>query len=102
MKVDVRIIAATNKDLLQSVKDGSFREDLFYRLSVVPIKMPPLRERKSDIPILTKYFLDKYNKKRAKNIKGISEAAMHALVEYDWPGNVRELENAIETCGSFN
>ncbi|MBN1972919.1 MAG: sigma-54-dependent Fis family transcriptional regulator [Sedimentisphaerales bacterium] len=96
VKVDVRIIAATNKDLVQSVKDGTFREDLFYRLSVVPITIPPLRERKGDIPLLTKHFLEKYNKKRGKNIKGISDEAMHALVEYDWPGNVRELENAIE------
>ena len=96
VKVDVRIIAATNKDLLESVKDGTFREDLFYRLSVVPITMPPLRERKSDIPILTKHFLDKYNRKRGKSIKGVSQKAMQALVEYDWPGNVRELENAIE------
>jgi two-component system response regulator HydG len=96
VKVDVRIIAATNKDLIQSVKEGTFREDLFYRLSVVPITMPPLRERKADIPLFTKYFLEKYNNKRGKNIKGISEEAMRALVEYDWPGNVRELENAIE------
>ena len=96
VKIDVRIIAATNRDLIQSVKDGTFREDLFYRLSVVPITMPPLRERKSDIPLLTKYFLEKYNKKRGKNLKGISDKAMKALIEYDWPGNVRELENAVE------
>lgn len=96
VKVDVRIIAATNRELMQSVKDGTFREDLFYRLSVVPITMPPLRERKSDIPYLTNYFLEKYNKKRGKNLKGISDKAMTALIEYDWPGNVRELENAIE------
>ncbi len=96
VKVDVRIIAATNRELMRSVKDGTFREDLFYRLSVVPITMPPLRERKSDIPYLTNYFLEKYNRKRGKNLKGISEKAMNALIEYDWPGNVRELENAIE------
>lgn len=96
VKVDVRIIAATNKDLMQSVKDGTFREDLFYRLSVVPITIPPLRDRRSDIPLLTKYFLERYNKKRGRNLNGISDEAMRALVEYDWPGNVRELENAIE------
>jgi DNA-binding NtrC family response regulator len=96
IKVDVRIIAATNKDLQEAVKAGTFREDLFYRLSVVPIALPKLRERKDDIPLLANYFLSKYNKKRGKNIKAISKQAMKALVEYNWPGNVRELENAIE------
>ncbi len=96
IKVDVRIVAATNKDLQEAVKDGTFREDLFYRLSVVPIALPKLRERKDDIPLLANYFLSKYNKRRGKDIKAISEQAMKALVEYDWPGNVRELENAIE------
>jgi len=94
--VDVRIVAATNKDLQKDVKTGTFREDLFYRLSVVPIALPPLRERRDDIPLLATHFLSKYNKKRRKNIKAISDQAMKALVEYDWPGNVRELENAIE------
>jgi DNA-binding NtrC family response regulator len=96
VKVDVRIIAATNRDLQKTVKAGTFREDLFYRLSVVPITLPPLRERRDDIPLLANHFLSKYNKKRGKNIKAISDRAMKALVEYDWPGNVRELENAIE------
>lgn len=96
VKVDVRIIAATNRDLQETVKAGTFREDLFYRLSVVPITLPPLRERRDDIPLLANHFLSKYNKKRGKNIKAISDRAMKALVEYDWPGNVRELENAIE------
>jgi DNA-binding NtrC family response regulator len=96
IKVDVRIVAATNKDLQKDVKTGTFREDLFYRLSVVPIALPPLRERRDDIPLLATHFLSKYNKKRRKNIKAISDRAMKALVEYDWPGNVRELENAIE------
>jgi len=96
IKVDVRIVAATNKDLLKAVKAGIFREDLFYRLSVVPITLPSLRERRDDIPLLANHFLSKYNKKRSKNIRAISERAMKALVEYDWPGNVRELENAIE------
>ena len=96
IKVDVRIIAATNKDLQKAVKAGELREDLFYRLSVVPITIPALRERKDDIPLLANHFLRKYNKKRKKNVKAISDQAMNALVEYDWPGNVRELENAIE------
>ena len=96
IKVDVRIVAATNKDLQKAVKAGTFREDLFYRLSVVPIALPPLRERRDDITLLADHFLRKYNKKRKKNIRSISDRAMKALVEYDWPGNVRELENAVE------
>ena len=96
IKVDVRIVAATNKDLQQAVKTGVFREELFYRLSVVPVTLPPLRERRDDIPLLANFFLQKYNKKRKKSIRAISKRAMNALVEYDWPGNVRELENAIE------
>jgi len=96
IKVDVRIVAATNKDLQKAVVAGTFREDLFYRLSVVPITLPALRERRDDIPLLAEYFLKKYNQKRKKNVKAISDRAMKALVEYDWPGNVRELENAIE------
>lgn len=96
IKVDVRIVTATNKDLQKAVKSGIFREDLFYRLSVVPITLPALRERRDDIPLLANHFLQKYNQKRRKNIRAISDRAMKALVEYDWPGNVRELENAIE------
>jgi two-component system response regulator HydG len=96
IKVDVRIVTATNDDLQKAVKAETFREDLFYRLSVVPITLPPLRERRDDIPLLVNYFLKKYNTKRKKNIKAISDQAMKALVEYDWPGNVRELENAVE------
>ena len=96
IKVDVRIIAATNKDLQKGVKQGVFREDLFYRLSVVPITLPPLRERSDDISLLANHFLKKYNRKRKKNIRAISNKGMQALVKYDWPGNVRELENAIE------
>ena len=96
VKVDVRIVAATNEDLQKAVKAGAFREDLFYRLSVVPITLPPLREKRDDIPLLANHFLKKYNKKRKKNIRVISDQAIKALVEYDWPGNVRELENAIE------
>jgi two-component system, NtrC family, response regulator HydG len=94
--VDVRIIAATNKDLTRAIKDGTFREDLFYRLNVVLIQMPPLRERKSDIPLLVKHFLEKYNARLRKNILGITPEAQDLLVRHDWPGNVRELENTIE------
>ena len=96
IKVDVRVVAATNRDLQKAVQAGTFREDLFYRLSVVPIALPPLRERRDDIPPLANYFLKKYNQKRKKNVRAISAQAMKALVEHDWPGNVRELENAIE------
>jgi len=96
IQIDIRIIAATNKDLQEAIKGGLFREDLFYRLSVVPIHLPPLHMRKEDISLLANYFIEKYNKKRRKSIKGISESAMKALVNYDWPGNVRELENAVE------
>ena len=96
IKVDVRIIAATNKDLERAVKEGSFREDLYYRLNVVTIQLPPLREREDDIPLLAERFLMKYNIKNNKNLEGISPKAIALLVQYHWPGNVRELENAIE------
>lgn len=94
--VDVRIIAATNKDLRQSVREKTFRADLFYRLNVVSIDIPPLRERKEDIPLLAAYFRDKYCAKQGKAPKAISQEVTRALADYDWPGNVRELENAIE------
>jgi two-component system, NtrC family, response regulator HydG len=94
--VDVRIIAATNKDLTKAIKDGTFREDLFYRLNVVLIQMPPLRERKSDIPLLVQHFLEKYNARLRRDIHGISPDALDLLVRHDWPGNVRELENTME------
>ncbi len=93
--VDVRIISATNKILEDEVKKGTFREDLFYRLKVVKIVIPPLRERKEDIPILVKYLIHKLNNKN-KNIEGVSNEAMAALLKYDWPGNIRELENVIQ------
>ncbi len=96
IKIDVRIIAATNENLAEAVKSGKFREDLFYRLSVVPIHLPPLRERKEDIPLLVDHFLRKYNKKSKKNIERIDPRAIKTLMEYDWPGNIRELENTIE------
>jgi transcriptional regulator with GAF, ATPase, and Fis domain len=95
-KIDVRIISATNKDLVRAIKEETFREDLFYRLSVIPICLPPLRERKEDIPLLAKYFLEKYSRKKAKETKDISAEAMQELIRYDWPGNVRELQNTIE------
>ncbi|MFN8789966.1 MAG: sigma-54-dependent transcriptional regulator [Bdellovibrionales bacterium] len=96
MKVDVRIIAATNRNLEEMVQKGSFRQDLFYRLNVINIKTPPLRDRKEDIPILAQHFLKKYNEKLSKSIGGISVEAMEILKKYDYPGNVRELENMIE------
>ncbi len=96
INVDVRFIFATNQDLEQKVKDGSFREDLYYRLNVIPINIPPLRDRKEDIPALTKYFIEKYSRDFGKEIKKISSYAMGLLMEYRFPGNVRELENIIE------
>jgi two-component system response regulator HydG len=94
--VDVRIIAATNTDLTKAIKDGAFREDLFYRLNVVLIQMPPLRERKSDIPLLVQHFLEKYNARLRKDMRGISPDALDLMARHDWPGNVRELENTME------
>ncbi|MBW1962054.1 MAG: sigma 54-interacting transcriptional regulator [Deltaproteobacteria bacterium] len=96
LKTDVRIIAATNKNLEEAVEDGSFREDLYYRLNVFPIYLPPLRERKTDILLLADYFLEKYAKENSKLIHRFSTPAIDMLMEYHWPGNVRELENCIE------
>ncbi|MBW2028048.1 MAG: sigma-54-dependent Fis family transcriptional regulator [Deltaproteobacteria bacterium] len=96
IKVDVRIIAATNKDLLEEMEAGRFREDLYYRLNVVTLTMPPLRERKEDIPLLAQHFLNLFAERNRKQIKGFSPQAMDWLIKYDWPGNVRELMNAIE------
>jgi two-component system response regulator GlrR len=95
-KVDVRIVAATNKDLAEAVKAGTFRHDLYYRISVVPLTIPPLRERKEDIPLLAQHFLKQSVKRANKDVRGFTSAAMHRLMVYPWPGNVRELENAIE------
>ncbi|MFZ1032972.1 MAG: sigma-54 dependent transcriptional regulator [Candidatus Acidiferrales bacterium] len=94
--VDVRVIAATNKDFAKEIVEGRFREDLYYRLSVIPIHLPPLRERREDIPLLVRSFLDRYSKSMGKKIEGIEPEAMRRLEVYDWPGNVRELENTIE------
>jgi len=96
IKVDVRIISATNKDLLNEIEAERFREDLFYRFNVVPINIPPLRERREDIPILARYFIKKFGEEKKNNIRKISDKAMRFLEMYDWPGNVRELKNAIE------
>ena len=96
VKVDVRIISATNQELEQRVKNGHFREDLYYRLNVIPVNIPPLRERNEDIPLLTRYFIEKYSKEFGKKIKKISPYALMLLIKYSFPGNVRELENIIE------
>ncbi len=100
--VDVRIVAASNEDLKQMVAAKTFREDLFYRLNVVPIQVPPLRERKSDIPLLVEHFLAKYNTEFNRQVQGFSQSAFSALNHYHWPGNVRELENVIERLVAIN
>ena len=94
--VDVRIIAATNQNLINKVQEKGFREDLYYRLNVINIQIPPLRDRKEDIPLLTKHFIEKYNERENKRIKGISPEVEEEFYRYHWPGNIRELENAIE------
>jgi transcriptional regulator with GAF, ATPase, and Fis domain len=96
IKVDVRVIAATNRDLAAAVAGGSFRSDLFYRLQVFPIEMPPLRERREDIALLVKYFIDRYSRKARKNIRHVSRETLKLLQSYAWPGNIRELQNVIE------
>jgi len=96
ISVDVRIIIATNKDLKKEVKNGNFREDLYYRVHVIPIELPPLKDRKEDIPPLVEHFIRKYSEQMDKKVKAISSAAMQKLMLHDWPGNVRELENVIE------
>jgi two-component system response regulator HydG len=95
-KINIRIMAATNRDLYSRVQEGHFRDDLYYRLKVFPIVLPPLKKRKEDIPLLTRHFIDRYNHKTGKNITGISQHAMRVFLDHSWPGNVRELENAIE------
>jgi two-component system response regulator HydG len=96
ISVDVRVIAATNKDLLQEVKDGNFREDLYYRLNVIPIQLPPLNKRRNDIPLQARYFLRRFAAEQGKDIDEFSAEAMRLLMNYSWPGNVRELENCVE------
>jgi formate hydrogenlyase transcriptional activator len=96
LRADVRVISATNRDLQAAIADGDFRSDLYYRLNVFPIKLPPLRERKEDVPLLVNYFVDRYATRAGKKIKHIQKKALEALREYSWPGNVRELQNVIE------
>jgi transcriptional regulator with GAF, ATPase, and Fis domain len=95
-KVDVRVIAATNRDLKQMVSDAKFQEDLYYRLNVIPIDIPPLRERRDDIPILIDHFVEKHRQRTGKRVDRVEPDVIEALQRYDWPGNVRELENTIE------
>jgi two-component system response regulator GlrR len=96
LAIDVRVIAATNKNLREEVQKGNFREDLYYRIHVIPVELPPLKSRKEDIPPLVEHFLKKYGRKTGKSVTSITSAALHKLMLHDWPGNVRELENAIE------
>jgi DNA-binding NtrC family response regulator len=96
IKVDVRLITATNRNLFEDVKDGRFREDLYYRLNVIPAHLPPLRERKEDIPVLIDFFIEKFNKKLDRSVKYIDEKVTNLLIQYSWPGNIRELENLVE------
>jgi transcriptional regulator with GAF, ATPase, and Fis domain len=95
-RVDVRVVAATNRDLGKMVAEGRFLEDLYYRLNVIPLHIPPLRERTEDIPLLVEHFIRKHEKRVGKRIKGIDDAALQTLMRYSWPGNVRELENTLE------
>ncbi len=102
MKVDIRLVAATNRDLAQAIKQGLFREDLYYRIRVIPIELPPLRERKEDIPLLIRYFIEKFNREMPRQVSQTSPDALEALEAYTYPGNVRELQNIIEhafVCG---
>jgi DNA-binding NtrC family response regulator len=94
--VDFRVISATNKDLEKAIKEGSFREDLYYRLNVFSIKLPPLRERRADIPLLARYFLSKYAQSMNKSLADFSPQAMQMFTRYDWPGNIREVRNVVE------
>ncbi len=102
IRVNIRIIAASNRDLQEAVKGGGFREDLYYRLNVVNIKLPPLKDRRDDIPFLVNFFIEKYNQKYHMKVKGISQKAMNLLSDYEWTGNVRELENTIESILVIN
>ncbi len=98
IEVDVRVIAATNRNLEEEVKAGRFREDLYYRLNVIHLEVPPLRERKDDIPLLISAFLDEFNRENGKSVTGFSQAAKSAIYKYDWPGNIRELRNCVESA----
>jgi formate hydrogenlyase transcriptional activator len=96
IRVDVRVVAATNRDLKAAVANGSFREDLYYRLNVFPLEIPPLRARRADIPLLVEYFIDRYGRKAGKDIRSVDKKTMQLLQSYPWPGNIRELQNIIE------
>ena len=95
-KIDVRVIAATNRDLRQMVAEGKFQEDLFYRLNVIPIELPPLRDRRDDIPALVEHFVRKHSQRTGRRIDAVADGVIQALQQYEWPGNVRELENTVE------
>jgi two-component system, NtrC family, response regulator AtoC len=101
LRVDVRLIAATNRDLKALIGEGRFREDLYYRLAVVPIALPPLRERREDIPLLVRHFIQKYDERLGKRVEGMEEEALQLLMSYSWPGNIRELENLMERSVLF-
>ena len=101
LRVDVRLIAATNRDLKSLIADGKFREDLYYRLAVVPIELPPLRDRREDIPLLVRHFIAKYDERLGKRVEGIEDEALQLLLGYSWPGNIRELENLMERSVLF-
>src|SRR5687768_10791034 len=96
IRVDVRVVAATNRNLEEEVQAGKFREDLFYRLQVMPILLPPVRERRGDVPLLSSFYIDRFNREFRKRVRGLTPAAAEVLQQYRWPGNIRELRNAIE------
>jgi transcriptional regulator with PAS, ATPase and Fis domain len=102
IKIDVRVIAATHSDLARMVADGTFREDLFYRLNVIPVQLPPLRDRREDIPLLVQHFLDRLSAESGRGPVTVSQEAMRRLMAYAWPGNVRQLENAVERALAFS
>ena len=96
VKIDIRLVVATNRDLWKAIQDGNFREDLYYRIHVIPIFLPPLRERIEDVPLLANHFLQHFNREMNKNIQGLSPEVMQQMMLYSWPGNVRELSNVVE------
>ena len=102
IKIDVRVIAATHSDLMKMVADGTFREDLFYRLNVIPVQLPPLRDRREDIPLLVQHFLDRLSAESGRGPVTVSQEAIRRLMAYPWPGNVRQLENAVERALAFS
>jgi len=102
IRTNVRVIAATNRDLQAAIVAGTFRSDLFYRLNVFPIEMPPLRERREDIPVLVEYFIDRFARKAGKSIRSVNKKSLELLQSYSWPGNIRELQNVIIVCDTEN